>query len=665
MHLFFSSWSSLRSRAKRQIAAVVVLPALLLVGGCVSEPSAVTGKKQSFGYSWEQEMQLGAEADKEITAEMGLYDHPALQSYVESVGNRVVQASGIGGPNTPEMYRDTKFTFRVMDSPVVNAFALPGGYMYVTRGLLSHVQNEAQLAVVLGHELGHVLARHSSQQARRAQLGQIGLIAGAILGQQVLGDKVGDMGQLMNLGSNALGLFMMRYSREAEYESDSLGVGYAQRAGYQAAESSRFFQSLQRISAAEGRALPTWQSTHPDPGDRATRVVEIAAKAPPTTTGQSGMVGEEQYLNFINGIVVGDDPREGFARNGVFYHPTLKFQFPVAPGWKVDNQKAAVVMAEPKGQALMGMRLTQETRARDAAAKFVEGAKVQVTASGDTQINGLPTTVVVGKAQVEEGNVGVWNAFIEFEGRVYSLLGYSPEAVFAQLRPTFESVAAGFGPLRDQSLTNVQPARMKIVRADRNAPFASFVPTSLPADMTPEAVAILNQVQLNEPVTQGRILKIPDTSGSTPAPAGSGAPVYQQPRPAQAPYPQNQPQNYPQGQPQSQPGTTQGQAPYPQQQPPATYPAQQGYPQQPGQPAATYPQYPQGTYPPQNQPYPQQSPQPYPQQGAQQPYPQQTYPQQSYPAQNFPPGTPQPAPYPQQGTTQAPAGGYPPPVFPR
>lgn len=649
MHFSLASWSLLRIQATRRLVPALLLPVLLFTGGCVSEPSAVTGQKQSFGYSWEQEVQLGAEADKEITAEMGLYDHPALQSYVESVGNRVVQASGIGGPNTPEMYRDTKFTFRVMDSPVVNAFALPGGYMYVTRGLLSHVQNEAQLAVVLGHELAHVLARHSSQQARRAQLGQIGLIAGAILGQQVLGDKVGDMGQLLNLGSNALGLFMMRYSREAEYESDSLGVGYAQRAGYQAAESAKFFQSLQRISAAEGRAIPTWQSTHPDPGDRASRVVEIAAKTP-STTAQSGMVGEDQYLNFINGMVVGDDPREGFARNGVFYHPTLKFQFPIAPGWKLDNQKAAVVMAEPKGQALMGMRLTPESRARDAAAKFVEGAKIQVVASGDTQINGLPTTVIVGRAQAEEGNVGVWNAFIEYEGRVYSMLGYSPEQIFNQLRPTFESVAAGFSPLRDPSLANVQPARLKIVRADRNAPFASFIPTSLPGDMTPEAVAILNQVQLNEPVTQGRILKIPDTTGATPAPPGATAPNYPAPR-------ASQPSAYPPNQAPGQPGAyPQPPATYPpQQQPPANYPPQSGYPPQPGQPT---------TYPPQAQPYPPQSPQPnYPPQGSPtyppQNYPPQTYPPQSYPPQNYPGGAP--APYPQP----APAGGYPPPNFPR
>jgi predicted Zn-dependent protease len=509
---------------------------------------------------------------------------------------------------------------------VVNAFALPGGYVYVTRGLLSHVQNEAQLAVVLGHEIGHVIARHSSQQARRSQLGQIGLMAGAVLGQAVLGDKVGDMGQLVNMGGQALGLFMMRYSREAEHESDNLGVGYAKRAGYAAEESAKFFLSLQRISAAEGRAIPNWQSTHPDPGDRAQRVQEIAAKTP-TGTGAAPVVGQDEYLRRLEGIVMGDDPREGFTQNGVFYHPALQFQFPVAPGWKVDNQKAAVVMADPNGRALMGMRLAPEARAREAAAKFVEGAKVQVLASGDTAINGMPATVIVGQAAIEQGTVGVWNTFVEKDGRVYSFLGYSPVEVFQQVRPTFESVAGGFSPLRDPNVVNVQPARLRLARADRSAPFASFVPTSLPSNLTAEALAIMNQVELNQPVAPGQILKIPDASGALNALAAAQA--TQPPAPPAQPIPPQQPGYPPQAQP-------------PQAYPPGTYPPQAQPPQ--SYPAPTYPPqtYPPSSYP-QPAPNPQQSPPQYPQQPGYPPTTQPAYP----PAQ---PGQPQ---------------TYPPPVWPR
>ena len=529
--------------------------------GCVSEPSAITGKKQSFGYSWEQETQLGAEADQDITQEMGLYNDPQLQAYVEQIGQRVLANSDLREASTPELYRETKFTFRVLDSPVVNAFALPGGYVYVTRGLLSHVQNEAQLAVVLGHEIAHVAARHSSQQARRAQIGQIGLIAGAILGQQVLGDAAGD---LMNVASQGLELFMMRYSREAEHESDNLGVGYAKRAGYAAAESSKFFHSLQRISESEGKAIPTWQSTHPDPGDRAQRVVQLANAGPPS----QNFVGEEEFLRRIEGMIVGDNPREGFTQNNVFYHPELRFQFNVLPGWKLDNQKAAVVLAEPNGQGLIGFRMAPGNRARDAAAQFVQEAKVQVAASGDTTINGLPATVILGQGQSEQGTLGVWNAFIEMDGRVFSFMGLAPVQVFQQLRPAFESVASGFSPLRDARMASVQPARLRLARADRAAPLASFIPTSLPPDMTADRVAIMNQLTLNEAVPPGRLLKLPDPTMPAPTtapaayPGSSPQPVY----PGQAPYPPAQPApGYPAG---TYPPTN-----YPSSSPGAEYPA--------------------------------------------------------------------------------------------
>jgi len=624
-----TTFASHPSRAARRLAGRLVCSLALLAplafapsASAVSEPSLITGKKQSFGYSWQQEQQLGAESDKELTEGMGTYDDPKLQAYVQSVGERILQQSAFASPTAPEIYRNTKFTFRVIDSPVVNAFALPGGYVYVTRGLLAHAQNEAQLAVVLGHEIAHVAARHSSQQANRSKWGQIGLIAGAILGQKVLGERMPDVAPtLINAGGQALQMFMLRYSREAEHESDNLGVTWANRAGYASAESAKFFHSLQRLAAEEGKALPTWQSSHPDPGDRAQRVVQLAASAP---AGSNTNVGEEQYLQHIEGITLGEDPREGFAQNGTFYHPVMKFQFALPQGWKMENQRAAVVLAEPNGRAMMGLRMAPGARARDAAQQFAQQSKIQVVNSGDTAINGLPTTVIIGQAQTEQGNLGVWNAFIEYEGKVYSLLGYAPTDTFNQIRPTLESTAASFSPLRNTHALNVQPARLKLVRADRSGPFASFVPTSLPQEISADHVALMNQVTLNDPVDQGRILKVPDVSTAQPPPAMPPPVATQaQTQPPQAsPYP---PQAYP---PQTQ--TYPPQTSYPQSSPQSGYPPQ-SYPQT-GYPQPNYPQtgYPQQSYP--QQPQPQQPPQQYP-----------TYPSSSYPAQNYPPQT-----YPQQ-----------------
>lgn len=624
--------SLLTFRAAARCCALAVFSASAAFAA--KEPSLVhPGQAKSYAYSWQDELKLGAEADQQIVAEMGLYDDPALQAYVTAVGERVLAGSQFNEPNAPEIYRNTKFTFRVIDSPVVNAFALPGGYVYVTRGLLAHVQNEAQLAVVLGHEIAHVAARHSSQQARRSQWGQLGVIAGAILGQTVLGEKMPNIGEtILQGGGQAAQLLLLRHSREAEFESDNLGVAYAARMGYSAADSARFFQSLQRLSAADGKSLPTWQSTHPDPGDRAQRVQQIAAKA----NARADNLGEAEYLKHIEGLVVGENPREGFARDGVFYHPELRFQLPVAAGWKLDNQKAAVVMAEPNRKAVIGLRLAPGTRARDAASQFAQKAKVQVLTSGDTQVNGLPTTVLIGQASTEQGTVGVWHAFIEYDNKVYSLLGYAPQQVFEQVRPTFESVAAGFSPLRDRGLAALQPARLRLVRAERGGAFASYVPTSLPEGLEAEEVAIMNQVALNEAVPEGKLLKVPDSA--VPAAAlANPITVTRQPDYRQAPaaYP---PANYP---PQRYP---QGSAPQP-----GTYPS--NYPPQPGN-------YPPPAYPPGNYPgaYPQGAPQP---SGAPPAYPPAGYPAGTsphYPA-SYPPGTPYP-----QGQA-----GYPPgaPNFPQ
>lgn len=626
------------SPAAQRVRRFVGLTALLCASAAfaASEPSFITGQKKSYAYSWQQEVQQGAEADKEVVEEMGLYENPGLQAYVEAIGQRLVQASNFTGPNAPEIYRNTKFTFRIIDSDVVNAFALPGGYVYVTRGLLAHVDNEAQLAVVLGHEIGHVVARHSSQQARRDQWGQIGVVLGSILGQKVLGEKMPDVGsQILNYGGKATETFLLKYSREAETEADSLGVSYAARTGYAAGESARFFEALDRLAAVEGKNLPTWASTHPDPGDRARRVQQLAASATPP--GTQANIGREEFLRHVDGIVLGDDPRQGFAQNGIFYHPTLHFQMPVAPGWKTDNQRSAVIFGEPNSKAMLGLKLAAgASNARDAANQFVQQSKVQVVANGDTNINGLPATVIIGQKNTDKGAVEVWDAFIEMEGRVYSLLGYSAQAEFEQFRPTFESVAAGFSPLRNLQAMDVRPTLLKVVRADRAGPFTSFIPTSLPPAVSAESIAIMNQVALNQAVPAGELLKIPDVA--PPAAVANGNPDYQGQNPYQNSNRQDRYRRDRQYPPQAgypaprYPEQTAGRADYPPQSyPPSSYP-QQSYPQQ----------YPQQSYPPSSYP---QSPAPSPNGYPTSPYPSSNYPQTS-------PGYPQPA-YPQSGYPQS------------
>lgn len=496
------------SRRWRRWGALSALAGALVAGGCVSEPSAITGKSRSFGYSWQQELELGARADQDIVAQMGLYDDPKLQAYVDGVAQRVLEHSDFRNADTPEIYRDTDFTFRVIDSPVVNAFALPGGYVYVTRGLLAHLNNESQLAVVLGHEIGHVTARHSSRQALRAQMGQLGLIAGAIIGDQVAPDSnIGS--QILDLGGTAFQLLMFRYSREAERESDTLGIKYAGLAGYAPAEGADFFESLQRMSEAEGRALPSWQSTHPDPGERAETLRSSAGAWDPVSESDP-QVGTEELLQQLEGMVIGDDPRQGYRDGDTFYHPGMRFQFPIPAGWKLQNEQAMVLMGAPNNAAVLGLQLAPGADPHAAAVQAVQQAGIQVLDSRRTTINGLPATIVIADAQSQRGIVRTLAAFIGYNDTVFNFVGQAAAANFPQVQAVFERTVGGFAPLRDEGRLNVRPARLRVREVDRAAPFRELLPDQLPNEWTPQALAILNQVDLEETVPEGRRLKLPE-----------------------------------------------------------------------------------------------------------------------------------------------------------
>ena len=180
-----------------------------IVSSCVTEPSALTGENRSYGYTWQQELELGRKSDRELIQEMGLYPDDDLSAYVTGIGERVLAQSDLRRADTPEIYRNLQFQFRVMDSSVVNAFASPGGYVYVTRGLLAHLNNEAQLAFVLGHEITHVAARHASQQALKQHWGQIGLVTGAVIGTGITGNE-NFTDQFLGLGSSVFQMLHLK-----------------------------------------------------------------------------------------------------------------------------------------------------------------------------------------------------------------------------------------------------------------------------------------------------------------------------------------------------------------------------------------------------------------------------------------------------------------------
>lgn len=488
-------------------ALLAVLIAAMPLGGCAStEESLVTGTKRAYGYSWEQERQIGEESDAQIIAQYGIYDDEDLAAYVDSLGQVMVSESHIRREGVDPKFRETPFVFRVMDSPVVNAFALPGGYIYVTRGLLSHLDNEAQLAVVLGHEVGHVVGRHASVRAVNQQLGQIGLFGAAILGQEVLGGNAAE--GILNLGGTAAQLLFLSWGRDDERESDRLGVEYAALAGYEAAEGAEFFRSLERISEQAGASLPTWQSTHPDPGEREERIRERAAN----WEEQVEMTKEQRdnYLRHIEGMVLGENPRQGFVRNGMFYHPDLQFQFDVPDGFQVINQATQVVMVDQNQQAYMVLSIADQRSADAAAAAFAQQQGLSNVQQGSARPGGLTAQVVQAEAQMQGGQqVSVLNYFIEYGGNVYSILGLSSSQQFSTYGRLFERTSSSFARLTDTSILNIQPTYLGVVTVQQATPFRSLVPASLPDGLTAEELAIINQVELDDTIPRGAQVKLP------------------------------------------------------------------------------------------------------------------------------------------------------------
>lgn len=496
----------------RMLVFVLVLAFGLNTTGCSRGVNPISGNKRLYGYSWEQERQLGQEADQQIMQQYGLYDDEALQQYVTRIGERVLAESVMRQPGTPAQFRNTPFTFRVLDSPVVNAFALPGGYIYVTRGLMAHLNNEAQLAVVLGHEITHVAARHASAQAAKQQLAQLGLVGGAIVGQEALGLPAQD---LLDLGGQTAQLLLLSYSRENENESDNNGVEWAGRAGYAVGEGAEFFRSLERIQEESGQSLPTWMSSHPDPGNREQRIRQMADEMRQQGMNLS-MVGQDAFYRQIEGLVLGENPRQGFTESGTFYHPDLAFRFPVPRGFRVQNGTSAVMMVDPNQQAQVVFTFADAespqaaVRALAQQVQQSEGARLVDQGASRTD-GGQPAQYALVEMQNQQGQrVRLLVYYLEYDGTVYAFQAAAASSNFSSFQDTFTRTMRGFEPLTDRRILNVQPTRLNVANASRTASFQSFIDQgALPPDMDVQRLAIVNQVDLASRIEAGTPVKLP------------------------------------------------------------------------------------------------------------------------------------------------------------
>lgn len=486
------------------------LPSLIIafvLNACVSmQVNPVSGNKRAYGYSWEEEIQMGAEADKEIAAQFGIYEDEALTEYVNNIGKELVEVSHLRREGIDEKFQNTPFTFRVLNTTVVNAFALPGGYVYVTRGLLAHLNNEAQLAVVLGHEIGHVAARHASKRAAEQQFGQLAILGGAILGESFGLDGT----NILELSSQTAQLLFLKYSRDDERESDQLGVEYSSMKNYEAAEGAKFFTSLKRISEEEGGEIPTLLSTHPDPGEREQTIPELAQYWAEKGYEQS-IVDQEEFMNRLNGIMVGENPREGFVENGIFYHPDLAFQFAVPQGFYIQNQPTAVVLYNEDQNAIIQFGIDSESETPQASVRiFTSQQGIQVLNQSQLNVNGLNAYAAEATAQMEDGTeLQILNTAISYNGNIYNFLCYTLPDLYGNYEQMFSSVIESFDRVTDQRILNAQPARLQIRQVEQTAVFSELIPNQLPVGLQAIDLAIMNQVNLDETIEAGTLIKIP------------------------------------------------------------------------------------------------------------------------------------------------------------
>ncbi len=481
-----------------------ILPNLLLLfvlsflfHSCAINP--VTGKKELMFLSEAGEAQMGAQNDPQIVAAFGLYPNDDMQSFINKHGKEMAAIS-----HRPEL----NYEFKILDSPVVNAFAVPGGYVYFTRGIMAHFNNEAEFMGVLGHEIGHITARHSARQMTSQYLMMGGFIVGMLASEEFQ-----QYGDLAMMGIQILGL---SFSRNHESESDKLGVEYSTKIGYDATEMADFFSTIKRIQdQAGGEVVPTFMSTHPDPEDRYRKVKKMASERQSKSPNANYEVGRDSYLRMIDGLLYGEDPNQGYVADGYFFHPQMLFQFPVPTNWSLSNAPTQVVMSpKDKQDAMMIFTLGKGSTLEEAANSFVEEMQLSKPVSQRTRVNGFPALVVESEqVNPEDTNreqvAKVISYYIQDDQNklIFAFHAMTYEKTLYQYSPIFRRSMEGFNRLTDRRRIDVKPERVRIKTVARDATFTETMSYfGMPKDRH-EELALLNGMQLNDRLTKGMLIK--------------------------------------------------------------------------------------------------------------------------------------------------------------
>ena len=463
-----------------------------LSAACATNP--VTGQRELTLMSEAQEIAMGRESDAQVKAEMGVYDDQALQQYVSRVGLQLAKLSE--RPNLP-------WQFTVVDQPAINAFALPGGFIYITRGILPFLDNEAELAGVLGHEIGHVTARHSVQQYTRSVGGAI-----ALGGLGVFVPAARPFGQL---SEQALSLLFLKYGRDDELQADGLGARYEAMGGWDPEGVPGMLSTLGRLDEAGGdrKGVPNWLSTHPEPLQR---VAQIQPEVQKLKSGRSNFITDHNaLLQRVDGVIFGDNPSQGITRGTTFLHPPLRFRIDFPTKWEIANSPQQVVAKAPDADVFMLLQMVSKPQGRtvqEVALSSMQGAGLRHVEGSRTSINGLDAYVGMYEGQIEGlGNVSSRAAHILYNDVYYLVAGLVSPDQFRQIDATFLGSIRSFRALSTSEAESIRPLRVDLYVVRAGDTWASLAERSGGA-IKPATLAVMNHATANSQPTPGARIKI-------------------------------------------------------------------------------------------------------------------------------------------------------------
>jgi predicted Zn-dependent protease len=484
------------SKLWRSLSLVLLIGAALLQSGCTVNPA--TGRSSFTGLlSESEEQRIGRENHPKIVAEFGgAYENAAIQSYVSSLGNLLVRTS-----DRP----DQRFTFTVLDTPIVNAFAVPGGYIYITRGLLALANNEAELTGVLAHEIGHITARHAAERYSQGTLVSIPAV--------VLGVLTGS-NEVANLAGTAGAAYLQSYSRDQEFQADLLGVRYMSRANYDPLGMASFLSQLQAENRLDAQIAGrpdladqySIMASHPRTGDRIQRAIQEAGG----TRVSNPIVERDLYLRKIDGILYGDAPEEGFIRGRRFAHPSLRFEFTVPPGFHVRNSSRAVLAQRADGASIVFDRAPKAYNGGMLDYLTGEWApRLQLRDAEWIDVNGLEAATGSDRINTRGGPADVRLVAIRFDdGAIYRFIFLTKPDLTRSLAQDLQETTYSFRRLSRGEATQLRPQRIKIVQVRRGDSVGSLASQMAFDDYKVERFSVLNGLQSGARLESGQLVKI-------------------------------------------------------------------------------------------------------------------------------------------------------------